>query len=71
MGKGDIVHKYLLDTCFTCKNLPQCEKHIRKSWGDHFEKLIYEFVCDFYKRKNSGAFRRHCRKERREHEQKA
>lgn len=55
-------HNPLLDCCNTCKNFPECEKELRKIWTDNFDVLCDAFVCDFYRRKNSGAFRRKCRK---------
>ena len=58
--------KYLAETCFTCKNLNECGKRLSEIWGESYERFKHDFVCDFYHRKNSGAFRRHCRKERRE-----
>ena len=54
--------------CNTCKNLPECEKELRKIWTDNFDVLCNEFECDFYRRKNSGAFRRKCRKFKKERE---
>ena len=58
----------LINSCNTCKNLPECEKELRKIWTDHFDSLCEEFICDFYRRKNSGAFRRKCRKFKKERE---
>lgn len=67
--------KYLNESCLTCKKLntpgiwgvmpESCAEHLKAIWGEDYDKLIEEFSCDFYVRKNSGAFRRHCRKERR------
>lgn len=66
----------LIDCCLTCKKLntpgiwrvmPEpCAEHLKAVWGEDYNKLIEEFTCDFYVRKNSGAFRRKCRKQRRE-----
>ena len=55
--------------CNTCKNLPECENELRKIWADRFDSLCEEFICDFYRRKNSGAFRRKCRKFKKEREE--
>lgn len=52
--------------CHTCKNFPECENELRKIWTDHFDAMCEEFECDFYRRKNSGAFRRKCRKFKKE-----
>lgn len=48
--------------CNTCKNLPECSSGLRKIWKDSFDVMCEKFECDFYRRKNSGAFRRKCRK---------
>ena len=71
-----MAEDYLDEVCFTCKCLhhggywkvmPEaCEKHLREVWGNKYEEMIRFYVCDFYRRKNSGAFRRKCRKQRRE-----
>ena len=58
----------LINSCNTCKNLPECENELRKIWADHFDALCEDFICDFYRRKNSGAFRRKCRKFKKERE---
>ena len=48
--------------CGTCKHHKDyfCEKINMKLTDYHIE----EFVCDFYKRKNSGAFRRKLKKQK-------
>lgn len=56
----------LSDNCRTCKNLPECEKHLKETWGGLYDKLTKSFSCDFYRRKNSGAFRRKVRKIKKE-----
>ena len=48
--------------CNTCKNLSECEKNLRTIWKDNYDVLCNDYNCDFYRRKNSGAFRRKCRK---------
>jgi len=51
----------LQEICYTCKyyNNKRCERLDMES----FET----FICDFYKRKNSGAFRRKWRKAKKEY----
>lgn len=56
----------LIDNCRTCKKLPECENHLREVWGERYDDLSKEFSCDFYRRKNSGAFRRKVRKIKKE-----
>lgn len=70
------MEDYLDHVCFTCKCLHKrgiwkvktepCEKELKEIWGSHYDELIRSHVCDFYYRKNSGAFRRKCRKQRKE-----
>ena len=55
--KNPLVHN-----CNTCKNLPECNSFLHLIWLDNYDALCEDFVCDFYRRKNSGAFRRKCRK---------
>ena len=40
-----------------------CAAHLREVWGDQFDELKCEFVCDFFRRINSGAYRRKLKKE--------
>lgn len=56
----------LINSCNTCKNLPECEHDLRVRWDFHYDEMCEDFVCDFYRRKNSGSFRRKCRKFKKE-----
>lgn len=66
--KKEKEYNPLLFCCNTYKNLPECENELRKIWNGKYDVLCNEFVCDFYHRKNSGAFRRKCRNFKKERE---
>lgn len=53
-------HYYLQDST--------CEPKLREVWKDQFNELKYEFVCDFFRRNNSGAYRRKLKKKGSEEE---
>ena len=58
-------HKLNLDheVCLTCKH---CD--MKTGYCDYLESYQvdnYDFVCDAYKRRNSGAYRRNRRKDKR------
>lgn len=44
-----------------------CEPLLRKCWKENFDSLKYEFVCDFFRRNNSGAYRRKLKKKLKNH----
>jgi len=45
-----------------CFKETTCEPKLREVWEDYFDELKYEFVCDFFRRNNSGAYRRKLKK---------
>ena len=57
------------ECCGTCKHYREgyCIKYIcgHKDVEPISDFLFYEYVCDFYRRRNSGAFRRKLRKYKR------
>lgn len=61
-----ILENGCYECCGTCKHYREgyCIKYIcgHKDVEPISDFLFYEFVCDFYRRRNSGAFRRKLKK---------